>query len=104
MAIKKLQKSDPNSNMKSKTLRNLALDAQRYHLEGQKVPFGCQNGPREDTLGTQNHQNEALGMPFGRQWARIRTLRGHLGTIMAAKIHISVALGSTLGAHQAHCT
>ena len=44
-------------------------------------------------------QNAALGMPFGRQWARIRTLRGHLGTIMAAKIHISAALGSTLGAH-----
>ena len=90
--------------MKSKILRNLALDAQGYHLEGQKVPFGCQNGPREDTLGTQNHQHEALGMPFGHQGARIRALRGHLGTIMAAKINVSVGLGSTLGPHQAHCT
>ena len=43
-------------------------------------------------------QNEALGMPFGRQWAGIKTLRGHLGTIMAAKIHLGGAwehLGST---------
>ena len=80
------------------------MDAQGYHLEGQKVPFVYQHRPREDTLGTQAHQNEALGMPFGHQWARIRTLRGHLGTIMAATIYISVALGSTLGAHQAYCT
>ena len=72
--------------------------------KAQRCPLGVKNGPREDTLGTQTHQHEALGIRFGRQWARIRTLRGHLGTIMAAKSNISVALGSTLGAHQAHCT
>ena len=90
--------------MKSNILQNLALEAQGYQLGGQKVPFGYQNGPLEDTLGTQDPQNGALGVSFGRQWSQIGALWGHLETIMVVKIDTSVALGSTLGAHQARCT
>ena len=89
---------------RSKILRNLALEAQGYQLGGQKAPLGYQNGPLEDTLGTQNPQNGALWASFGRQWSQIGALWGHLETIMVVKIYTSVALGSTLGAHQARCT
>ena len=90
--------------MTSKISQNLALEAQGYQLGGQKVPFGYQNGSREETLGTHNPQNGALGVSFGRQWFQIGALWGHLETTMVVKIDTSVALGSTLGAHQARCT
>ena len=83
--------------MKSKIWRNLALEAQGYQLD-------CQNEPLEDTLGTQDLQNGALGVSFGRQWSHIGTLWGHLETTMAVEINTSVALGSNLGAQQAQCT
>ena len=90
--------------MTSNISQNLALEAQGYQLGGQKVPFGCQNGPLEDTLATQDPQNGTLRVSFGSQWFQIGALWGHLETIMVVKIDTSVALGSTLGAHQARCT
>ena len=90
--------------MKSKICRNQVLEAQGYQLGGQKVPFRYQNEPLEDTLGTQDPQNGALGVSVGRQWSQIGARWGHLETIMVVKIDTSVALGSTLGAHQARCT
>ena len=90
--------------MKSNICRNLALEAQRYQLGDQKVPFGYQYEPLEDALGTQDHQNGALGASFGRQWSQIGALWGHLETILALKIYTLAALGSTLGAHQTRCT
>ena len=89
--------------MKSNICRNLALEAQGYQLGGQKVPFGHQNEALEDTLGTQDPQNGALGVSFGRQCSQIGTLWDHLEIIMVMKIDTSVALGSTLGAHQISC-
>ena len=90
--------------MKSNICRNLALEAQGYQLGGQKVPFGCQNGPLEDTLATQDPRNKALGGSFGRQWSQIGAQWDHLETTMVVKIDTSVALGSNLGALQARCT
>ena len=89
---------------RSKISRNLALESQGHQHGGQKAPFGYQNEPLEDTLGTQDPQNGALGASFGRQWSQIGALWGHLETILAVKIDTLAALGSTLGAHQAQCT
>ena len=87
--------------MTSNISQNLALEAQGYQLGGQKVPYGCQNGPLEDTLATQDPRNKALRVSFGRQWSQIGALWDHLETIMVVKIDTSVDLGSTLGLHQA---
>ena len=89
--------------MTSNISQNLALEAQGYQLGGQKVPFGCQNGPLEDTLATQDPQHGTLQGSFGRQWFQIGALWGHLETIMVVKTDTSVDLGSTLGLHQARC-
>ena len=72
--------------------------------KAKRCPLGLKMGLGRTLWVSKIINMKPLECLFGRQWARIRTLRGHLGTIMAAKIHISVALGSTLGAHQAHCT
>ena len=47
--------------MKSNIWWNLALEAQGYKLGGQKVPFGYQNDPLEDTLAPKILKMEPLG-------------------------------------------